>query len=258
MIFRSVTENVFVIVGPPAYANVTALVLPSRVVLVDCGIQLPAVEETKKEIEEIAGHEVDTIILTHFHSDHTRALPAFSDCRIISSNILSKNLRRAGRKPPKGYKLTFPNESFDDESAIQDGNVRLIMKRTGGHTDGSTFVHCPNYRAIMAGDNLWINYFPWGGAKNGDPDSWIAALQNYMSLDVDYFIPGHGPVGSKNDVMGLVDYMQNVRDVMKEMIALGRTEEQVLRAGDEVEYSVSGIAKPSTLKRWYKVWRART
>ena len=243
------------IVGEPAYANVTALVFPKRVVMVDCGIRLPAVMEIRREIEGISKRKVETVILTHFHSDHTRALPAFSDCRIISSNLLLKNLKQAGRKPPEGFELTFPNETFDDQLEFQDGDIRLIIKRTGGHTDGSTYVYCPNYKVIVAGDNLWINYYPWGGARNGDPDLWIQALQEYLSLDTEFFIPGHGPVGRKDNVTELLDYIKNVRKVMKEPIALGKTEEEILKAGDEVEYHISGIAKPSTLKRWCKVWR---
>jgi len=257
LIFEEISENVYVIVGQPAYANVTALVLPRRVVLVDCGIQISGVAETRKEVETTSRRKVDTVILTHFHSDHTRALHAFSDCRIISSNLLLKNLKAAGREPPSGFKQTFPNETFDDDLEIQDCDIRLVIKRTGGHTDGSTYVYCPNYRVIVAGDNLWINYYPWGGAKNGDPDSWIHALQEFLSLDAEYFIPGHGPVGRREKVIEQLDYMKNLREVMKEMIALGKDENEVLRAGDRVEYYASGNAKPSTLKKWQKLWRAR-
>ncbi len=226
--------------------------------MVDCGIQLPAVIEARREIEEISGVKVEMVILTHFHSDHTRALPIFSDCRIISSNLLLKNLKLAGRKPPKGCKLTLPNETFTDQLEIQDGGIRLTIKRTGGHTDGSTYVYCPNYKVVVAGDNLWINYYPWGGAKNGDPDLWINALEEYVSLDAEHFIPGHGPVGRKSNVKELLDYIKNLRDTMTEMIAVGKTKEEVIKAGDEVEYYTSGIAKPSTLKKWQKIWRRRT
>ena len=118
MIFKPISENVSAITGPPAYANVTALALPKRVVMVDCGIQLPAVAETRREIEGLSRTKVEMVVLTHFHSDHTRALPAFSDCRIISPNLLLKNLELAGRKPPKGYELTLPNETFADKLEI--------------------------------------------------------------------------------------------------------------------------------------------
>ncbi|UCC32908.1 MAG: MBL fold metallo-hydrolase, partial [Candidatus Bathyarchaeota archaeon] len=140
---------------------------------------------------------------------------------------------------------------------IQDCDVQLTIKRTGGHTDGSTYVYCPDYKVVVTGDNLTINFNPWGGAKNGDPDVWTKALQEYLSLDADFFIPGHGPVGGKNQVKELLDYINNVGKVMKEMIALGKAEEEILSECRRVEYIPSRVAHPSTLERWHKVWRAR-
>jgi glyoxylase-like metal-dependent hydrolase (beta-lactamase superfamily II) len=257
--FQKVTENVFAVVGRPALANVTAFFLPERVVFVDCGMQLSAVKETRREIEQTAGKGVDTVILTHFHTDHTGALPAFHDCRIISSNLLLKNLKLAGRKTPEGFKPTFPNETFSRQLEFQDDGIRLMIKQTGGHTNCSTYVFCPDYRTIAAGDNLWTQYYPWGGARGGDPDVWAQTLKEYLSLDADHFIPGHGPIGGKNSVIALLDYLNNVGNVMKEMIALGKSEDEVLRRGGEVEYLQSGGGHPhvSTLKKWYKIWRAR-
>ncbi len=259
MIFQKVSENVFAAVGRPARANVTAFVLPERVVLVDCGIQLPAVKKARREIEELSKRRVEIVILTHFHSDHTHALPAFSDCRIISSNLLLKNLKRAARKVPEGFRLTFPSETFDRQLEFRDEDVELVIRQTGGHTDCSTYVFCPNYRAIATGDNLWTEYYPWGGARGGDPDVWGQALKEYLSLDAEYFIPGHGPVGGEDSVIRLLGYLNDVGNVMKEMIALGKDEEEVLRAGGEVKYYPSGGGRPhtSTLKKWYKIWLAR-
>ncbi len=259
LVFQKVSKNVFTIVGRPAHANVTAFILPGKVVLVDCGIQLPEVKKTRREIEEISDKKVELVILTHFHSDHTHALPAFSDCRIISSNLLLRNLKLAERKIPKGFKPTFPNETFDGQLELQDENIRLLVKQTGGHTNCSTYVFCTNYKTVAAGDNLWTKYYPWGGARGSDPDLWVQALKEYLSLDAEYFIPGHGPAGKRDSVTRLLDYLNNVGDVMKEMIVLGKSENEVIKAGGEVKYYPSGEGHPhiSTLKKWYKIWRLR-
>jgi hypothetical protein len=57
----------------------------------------------------------------------------------------------------------------------------------------------------------------------------------------------------------LLDYLNNVGSVLKRMIALGKNEKEVIRAGGEVEYyaSGSGHLHISTLRKWYKIWRAR-
>ena len=220
---------------------------------------MSSVKETRKEIEKISKKEVEIVILTHFHSDHTGALPAFPDCRIISSKLLLKNLEQAGRKVPVGFRQTLPSEAFDRQLELRDEGVRLVVKQSGGHTNCSTYVFCPDYRTIAAGDNLWTEYYPWGGARGGDPDVWIQTLKEYLSLNAEHFVPGHGPVGKRDNVVRLLDYLNNVGNVMKEMIALGKSEEEVIKAGREVKYYPSGSSHPhiSTLKKWYKIWRTR-
>lgn len=259
MVFQKVSDNVFAIVGPPAHANIAAFVLPSKVVLVDCGIPLSAASDSRKEIEDLFWRKVGTVILTHFHTDHTGGLPAFSDCRIISSKLLLENLRQAGRKVPPGFKRTLPSETFDRQLELRDEKVRLVIRQTGGHTNCSTYVFCPNYRTIVAGDNLWTKYYPWGGARGCDPDVWIQTLEEYLSLDAKHFIPGHGPVGRKDNVTMLLDYLNNVRNTMKGMIAIGKNERDVVKAGGEVRYYPSGAvcSHISTLKKWYKIWQTR-
>ncbi len=255
MVFEKVTENVFAIIGPPAYANVTFIVLPESVMMVDAGIHLSAVADTRQETEEFAGRRIETVVLTHFHSDHTRALPAFSECRIVSSQLLLKNLKQAGRKTPSGFQPTFSNEIFEEQLEIQDGDVRVSIKQTGGHTDGSTYVYSPNDKVLVAGDNLWINYNPWGGARHGDPDVWIQALKEYLSLGAVHFVPGHGPVGRKSNVVELLSYIGNVREVMRELITSGRSEDEILKAGAMVEYIPGRKMHVSTLKKWFKIWK---
>lgn len=219
--------------------------------------------ETRNEIEAISNKKVDMVILTHFHSDHTRATPVFSDCTIVSSTLLLKRLKEAKRKPPEGYELTFPNKTFDDQIEIQDGTIRLIVKQTGGHTDDSTYVYCPDYKVLAPGDNLIVNIYPFAG-KGCNPDVWIQALKEYLSCDVDSFIPGHGPVAGKDEVKEFLNYMVEVRTVMKGLIAEGEPKEDVLKTAGDVEYCYTlrdtedqyyRRWKDQYLNKWYSVWK---
>jgi cyclase len=141
---------------------------------------------------------------------------------------------------------------FDDQIVIREGDIQVIVKRTGCHTDDSTFVYCPNYRVLAAGDNLIVNAYPFG-AKGGNPDLWIQALREYLSCNVDYYIPGHGPVVGKDKVKEFLDYMIEVRKVMKELIAKGNPEKEVLKAAGEVKYCYT--PSDSTRKEFYNRWR---
>ncbi|MFX0066860.1 MAG: MBL fold metallo-hydrolase [Candidatus Hermodarchaeota archaeon] len=250
--FNKISENVFAFIGP---ANIVALVLPTKVVMIDVGRQVSEMIEIRKKIEEISKKKVEVVILTHFHSDHSYGLPAFSDCKIISSELLLQRLKQAKRNPPKGYAITLPNEIFTDYHEIQDGDVQIIIKQTGGHTDDSTYVYCPNYKIIATGDNLIVNGF-FFAAKGCNPQLWIQALNEYLSLDVTHFIPGHGPVVDKNKVKEIINYMTNVRKVMKELIDEGKPEVEILKAAEEIEYYYTPKPqnKKRTLKSWFNFW----
>ena len=261
MITQKVSENVFAYLDG---GNTTALVFLKRVILVDAGKSLPVMVEIRKEIEEVTNKKVDTVILTHFHSDHTGAVPVFSDCTIVSSTLLLKKLKEAKRKPHKGYELVFPNKTFDNYLEISDGDTRLLIKQTGGHSDDSTYVYCPGYRVLAAGDNLIVNAYPFGG-KGCNPDVWIQALEEYLTLDADYIIPGHGPVVGKDTVKEFLDYMVNVKKVMKKQIAEGVSKENVIKAAGEVKYLYTPQDttredyyrrwKEQYLKSWYSFWK---
>ena len=249
MTICKVSEHVFAYIGG---GNTTAFVLPTRVVIIDAGKPIPIMEKIRHEIEAFTKKKVDTVILTHFHSDHTGAAPVFSDCTIISSDLLLKRLKEAKRKPPKGYELTFPNRTFDDQVEIKDGDIQLIVKRTGGHTDDSAYVYCPNYKVLAAGDNLIVNAYPFG-AKGCNPDLWIQALEEYLSCDVEYYIPGHGPVVGKDKVKDFLDYIVEVMKVMKELIAKRNPEKDVLKAAGDMEYCYT--PSDPTRKEFYRRWK---
>jgi glyoxylase-like metal-dependent hydrolase (beta-lactamase superfamily II) len=221
MEFKLVTENVYVLING---VNTTAFVLPFQVVMIDAGARRrPAeMQKVRSQIETLAKRPVKTVILTHFHSDHTHSLPFYADCTIIASTRLAKHLDDAKRKPLPGFPVVAPTELFEDTFELQDGSVRLIIKRTGGHTDDSSYVFCPTDKVLVAGDNLMPGY-PWGG-KGSSLHRWIRALQEYLTLDVDTIIPGHGPLMTKAFVQNRLDFMLKVQATMQECITQGKGE----------------------------------
>ena len=256
MNYEKISENVFAFIGP---SNLTALIFPTKVVMIDVGRKIPEMKEIRREIEKISGKKVETVILTHFHSDHTHGLPVFSDCKIISSKLLAKRLKEAKRKLLDGVEVVYPNETFDDQLDIQDEDIQIMIKQTGGHTDDSTYVYCPKFKVLATGDNLVVNATP-GASKGCDPELWIHALEEYLSLDVEHFIPGHGPVSGREKVKELLDYISKVGKVMKELIKEGKSKEEILKAAGKVEYYYTPrlpSTKSMILKRWLNAWKEK-
>ena len=63
---------------------------------------------------------------------------------------------------------------------------------TPGHTPGQLAVHVPEERVVFTGDTIFSGVQTWLMTSN--VDQWIEALERIRALDVDYVVPGHGPV----------------------------------------------------------------
>ncbi|NHJ49610.1 MAG: MBL fold metallo-hydrolase [Asgard group archaeon] len=274
-----VNEHIFVLKDKLFYDVVMgALALPSKLIMIDTGMNLRKMKEFKETVEKETEKKFDTVVITHYHGDHIIGNQFFTNCDIIASKwthdhlkkylprwtdevIESQKKRIDDPLALEGLELTPTNKSFEDQMEIADEDVKVIIKNTGGHTIGSTYIYCPNYKVLFGGDNLFIGSYPWGGEASCNPDHWIDAFNEYLSLDVEYFVPGHGPVCNKDEIKYNLDYFEKVKATMKQMNKDGISEEEILEKcfnidfypiSEQSEGDVEG--KKTTLKRWYEFW----
>ena len=273
MSIEKVRENVYAITDGSTACNVTAYVLSSQIVFVDSGMNIPLMKKFRTHIEEETGKKATTLFLTHEHGDHVFGNQVFEDCEIIASEYTHEAMVHAKEHnwtPEKleewkkvsedpsaldGLKIVLANKTFADEYELVDGDVKVIVKRTGGHTEGSSYVYCPNYKVLFAGDNLFGQNFPWGGNPSSNPIKWVEAIEEYLSLDVEYYIPGHGSTSGREPLEEFLTYLNKVITFMKEMIVEEKTEEEILEQVDKIEYYPPRVEewKALTLKKWYDV-----
>jgi len=81
---------------------------------------------------------------------------------------------------------------FTGDLRLEVGDHTFNLIWTPGHTPGQLAVHVPQERVVFTGDTVFSEVQTWVMAS--DVDQWIAALNTIAQLDVDYVVPGHGPV----------------------------------------------------------------
>jgi len=273
MSIEKIKENVYAITDGSTHGNVAAYVLPSQIVFVDSGMHIPLIKKFREHIERETGKKASVLFITHAHGDHVFGNQIFEDCEIITSELTHKAMvdsqknnwtpealeewKKNSEDPLAldGLKIVLANKTFADEYELVDRDVKVIVKRTGGHTAGSSYVYCPNYKVMFAGDNLFNHSFPWGGTPTSDPLKWVESIQEYLSLDVENYIPGHGSISGKETLEEFLAYLNKVISLMKEMIAEGKTEEEILEQADKIDYYPSKREqwKALSLKKWYEV-----
>jgi cyclase len=174
--------NSGLIVGAEAAVAVDALMVPSMTTRLVAAIR----KTTRKPIAQL--------INTHHHLDHTE----FARLRVV-----------------------LPTVTFDDRLALHDGNREIQLWHPGfaAHTVGDAVVYLPKERVLFAGDIAFHYVTPL--AFQGHVGNWIKAADRLLRFDADVIVPGHGPIGTKQDLRRMRDYLALVRREAKRRFAAG-------------------------------------
>ena len=180
------------------------------------------------EAKRVSGRKVSRLLNTHHHIDHTGGNAQFpAETEIVAHARAKAEMERVGagvfevvkRMAPHfaedlagaGYRL--PDVTFDGEALelrVDERRLRLLHFGTA-HTRGDVMVHLPDQRLLFAGDVAFFYVTPM--AFEGHIGNWIEVARRVIDeIDADVVVPGHGPVGTMDDLRAMVDYFVLVRE----------------------------------------------
>ena len=109
------------------------------------------------------------------------------------------------------YIVNYPQITYSDRMTLKVGDTDFFLYYTPGHSDAQSCVHVPKERVAFVGDTIFSGCQTW--LHSADIDALLKSLDFLETLeDVDYIVPGHGPVVTK-------DYIPKQRAFIYEWIA---------------------------------------
>ncbi len=224
-------------------------VLPGRdgKLLVDAGIP-----GTRQGVSEaLAGLSDDPIrhlINTHWHFDHTDGnewLHA-EGAEITAHEKTLAHLSAETRV--EAWKFTFPpapvgarpTTTFTDELRLElNGRTVALKHYAPGHTDSDLSVDFTDLDVVHVGDTWWNGHYPFiDYSTGGSIDGAIRAAEANVARATEetIFIPGHGPVGKKSQLVEFRDILLDVREKVARLKKQGRTLDQTIEAKPTADY----------------------
>ena len=204
--------NSGLIVGAEAAVAVDALMVPSMTRRLVAAIK----KTTRKPVARL--------INTHHHLDHTGGNRFFRAATIVASakcrealapgfppvSMLRRFMPRFAAEFPK-LKVVLPTVTFESRMVLHDGDREIQLWHPGfaAHTVGDSVAYLPKERILFAGDIAFHYVTPL--AFQGHVGNWIKAADRLMRYDADVIVPGHGPVGTKQDLKRMRDYLALVQ-----------------------------------------------
>lgn len=123
--------------------------------------------------------------------------------------------------------LRLPDQIFTEKIVFNGSvrNVELIDKGTV-HSPGDCILTIPSEDIAFIGDIGFFNQLPF--MADCETQAWISTLRDLKNSSFIVFIPGHGPLGSVQDLETLEEYILKLRNLVADAISCGESAEHVL------------------------------
>ncbi len=126
------------------------------------------------------------------------------------------------------FEPRYPNLTFESSMRVygSERSIELVTKGAG-HTLSDCYIVMPDEKVIFMADLGFFAAQPF--TAYADPQAWVVQLDEMESMDIDVFVPGHGPLGGKKDVAIQKAYISLVEQLVGEVVADGGSEEDALQ-----------------------------
>jgi len=248
----SIGDRVHVFLGPIQHANpqnqgymvnATLIVGDLGAILVDTGGSDEVGRHLAFAARTLTSKRITHVVNTHAHGDHYLGNIAFRGATILSSEACRKRVTDSGHEwvaimedavghPLPGTRAVAASTAYPPGLTAQSINgVRFVFwVPRGSHTDGDLVVYLPDDKVVIAGDVLVNGVVPT--LQDGFLRDWIRTLDEMASLEATHFVPGHGDLMTRRDVLALRDSLSRFRSGVEAGYRMGLGESEIRKVLD--------------------------
>lgn len=157
------------------------------------------------------------VINTHHHGDHVNGNQYFMPAEIVGHPYCREEVLKMVPGPalwPKrdGWaegteprRIVPPVTTFENTMTYHYGKTVVELIFMGpAHTYGDIVAYLPQHKILFAGDIAFYYVAPF--AQNAHVTKWLETIDRIVKMDVETIVPGHGPIGGKNELTEMGEY----------------------------------------------------
>lgn len=196
----------------------SALLVTSEGVIATDPINEAAATWLKGEIRRRFNTDVKYVVYSHEHNDHISGGEVFDDTATIVAHA------KAAEALHENPFTAVPERTFEKSTTIKLGDGVVNLHYFGpSHTDNVIAIEFPAERAVFVVDAISVDRLPYRNLYAHDMPGAIDFIKGVETLDFDTFMPGHGSLGTKADVVEHREYHEDLRDAVQAVIDAGGT-----------------------------------
>jgi len=234
---QAVAGNVSMLIGQGGNIGVSAG--EDGILIVD-DQYAPLAGRIKTALEALGSDTPKFVLNTHFHGDHTGSNAEFG----MNSIIVAHENVRARLEGSDSAATALPVVTFDDDVSLHfNGEEITLIHMPAGHTDTDSIVLFAGSNVVHMGDHFFNGYFPYVDlASGGTVQGYIKNLEKALSWieDDTRVIPGHGPLGSKAELLAFYNVVKDTSTAIRVMKSQRMTVEEITAEGLGTQYESWG------------------
>jgi glyoxylase-like metal-dependent hydrolase (beta-lactamase superfamily II) len=108
--------------------------------------------------------------------------------------------------------LRLPDVTFERRLAFAGSkHTAVLLTFGGGHSPSDAFLYFPDLALAFMGDLVQVGFHP--ALSDGNPDEWVQILAKVDMMQLATIIPGHGVVGTGQDVQAMLQYIIDLQQL---------------------------------------------
>jgi cyclase len=228
----SVTGNISMLIGSGGNIGVSAG--DDGLLIID-DQYAPLAAKIRAALSQLNPDAPKFLLNTHFHGN--------ADFGVASIIIAHENVR--GRLVAEDSPSSaLPVITFDDDVTVHfNGENITLIHMPRGHTDTDSVVMFEGSNVVHMGDHFFNGGFPFVDLANGGTvQGYLSNLEKALSwIDNETsVIPGHGPLGSKADLLAFYNVVKDTSTTIRVMKSQGISAEEAVTEGLGDEYESWG------------------
>ena len=193
-------------------------VTPAGVIVTD-PIDAEAAKWLKAEIASRWNRPIKYVVYSHDHRDHIAGGEVFADTAIVVAHRRAKEVIIDEKRP-----TAVPNLTFDESLTIELGGTLLELTYVGkNHSDNSLVMRFPKEKVAFTVDWIPVKAMPFRDFPDGYLQEWLDSLKRVEAMEFDVMAPGHGPLGTKADVVAFRGYLEELRAEVTKLARDGKS-----------------------------------
>ena len=206
-------------------------------------------------IKQVSSGPIRFMVNTHVHPDHTGGNENFAKLGVVllSSDQLRTRLGGGARPAPAGALATI---TYDGPVTVHmNGDDIQLIRVRNAHTDGDTMVKFPKADVIMTGDFYRQVGYPFPDRNSGGSvQGLIDGLKQLADAGgpTTKFVPGHGTVVNKAEILAHRDMAIAVRDKVAGLVKQGKTADEIVASKPTADFDAKVPQGATTSERFIR------